>query len=520
MSALAIKQRALYEIDKAILVRKADRATDDFYTFFKEFAWPVLEPTTQYIDNWHIHAICDHLQAVSRGELTRLIINIPFRMLKSTLISQAWPAWEWINKPSTQWLTASFAKDLAIRDAVASRNIIESEAYKECWGDRFQMSTDQNVKSRYENNRMGKRFVTSTESGATGFGGNRICIDDPLNAKDADSEVARKASIEWFKGTISTRFNDPKKDAAVVTHQRLHEMDLTGWLINEQPNVWEHLVLPMRYDVRRTIFTGGVKKEVDVKDIPSKIGFVDPRTEHGELLSPKRSDEETVKLLEVSIGPYHTASQLQQNPTSRGGVIFQRGDWKFYKALPQLDEIIISADCTFKDLSTSDFVAIQVIGRAGANKYLIKRIKERMGFSATVMAIRTLQAQHSSAIAVLVEDKANGSAVIESIKTSISGVIAINPDGGKVARAFAIQPQHVAGNFYLPDPSIEPSIEVFLNELSTFPNGVNDDEVDCWTQGINWFASRERSMGIFDLYREDANQIKQEQEQKRIASNG
>lgn len=403
-----MQQRALYEIDHALLLLEAEDARKDFFTFFRGFAWPVLEPATKYVDNWHIHAICEHLQAVTRGEITRLIISLPFRMLKSTLVSQAWPAWEWIEKPSTQWLTASFAKELATRDAVNSRRVIESDAYQACWGDRFQMTTDQNVKTRYENTARGHRFITSTDAGATGFGGNRILVDDPMNAKKADSEIARNESIEWFKGTISTRFNNPKEDAAVIVHQRLHENDLTGWLLKHQPEVWEHLVLPMEHELKRSIFIGGMMKEVPVSEIETSIGFKDPRTVEGELLHPARLDAESVAILKKAIGSYHTASQLQQKPTSRGGVIFKRERWNFYTALPQFDERIISVDATFKDNEDSDYVAIQAWGRIGAHKFLIKRMKEQMGFSATVTALRSWAALFPGYTALLIEDKANG----------------------------------------------------------------------------------------------------------------
>lgn len=509
MNAAAIRAQALAEVERALLYKQADRARRDFYTFFRLFAWPVLEPHTPYVDNWHVGAICEHLTAISNSELHRLIINMPFRLLKSTLCSQAWPAWEWIVKPHTQWLTSSYAKELSMKDAVASRRIIESPAYQACFCTDWCMTSDQNVKTRYENSARGSRIATSTDAAATGFGGNRILIDDALSAKQADQEIERNKCIEWFKGTISTRFNNPTEDAAVLVAQRLHENDLPGYLLREQPGVWEHLNLPMRYESKRTIFVGGMQQEVDTKSVRTKIGFVDPRTVEGELLCPARLPEATVREIEATIGAYHTQAQLQQHPSSRGGVIFARNNWKFYKALPQIEEKVISVDCTFKDTTDSDYVAIQVIGRAGANKYLIKRMKERLSFSATVNAVKAIYAAHSDAIAVLIEDKANGTAVIESIKLLISGVIPIEPDGGKVARAYAIQPQHEAGNFWLPDPSIEPQIDTFISELSAFPNGINDDEVDAWTQGVNWYAKRERNMGILDFYKAEAEALKQ-----------
>lgn len=494
-------------------LKLAEKAQKDLFTFFRHYAWPVLEPSTVYVDNWHVHAICEHLHAVHTGQISNLLINMPFRLLKSTLVTQSFPAWEWISNPSIQFLTAAYSTKLATRDAVNSRRIIESDIYQSAFGDRFRMTSDQNVKSYYENNKRGHRFVSSTEAGGTGFGGDRILLDDPLNANEADSQNARDKSIEYIRGTLSTRLNDPTTGGVVVVHQRLHERDATGFLLTEQPGMWEHLVLPMRYEPKRTVFIGGKATEVDTKSVRTATGFVDPRTKPGELLCATRLPEAAVAKLEKSIGAYHTAAQLQQNPASRGGTIFARGHWKFYRALPQLDEKIISVDCSFKDTDGTDYVAIQVIGRAGANKYLVKRTKERMGFAATVMAVRATRAAYPDVIAVLIEDKANGSAVIETIKNEIEGVIAIEPDGGKEVRAYAIQPQHEAGNFWLPDPSVDPDIETFLSEASSFPGGAHDDEVDAWTQGINWYAARERGMGMFDFYKQQSQELDRKREQ-------
>ena len=218
---------------------RAELAERSFNYFFKTFAWPVLQPGTAFKDNWHIHAISDHLEAVASGQIKRLLINIPFRMLKSSIVSQAFPAWEWIRRPELQYLTASYARDVAVRDAVNSRRIIESEAYQNAFGDRFQMAGDQNVKSRQDTDKSGTRTCTSTEGAATGFGGNRIIIDDPISAKDADSMVAIASSIEFYKGTVATRLNDPQNDAIIVVHQRLNSNDLTGYLLANETG-WEH----------------------------------------------------------------------------------------------------------------------------------------------------------------------------------------------------------------------------------------------------------------------------------------
>ena len=471
-----------------LLDLEAEMARRSFLFFFEHFAWPVLQPATPFKNNWHISAIADHLTAIKLGQIQKLLINMPFRHLKSSLVSHAFPAWDWIDNPSRQFLTSSYSKDISTRDAVDTRRIIESADYQAAFGHRFKMTGDQNVKSRYENDKRGMRTVTSTDGAGTGFGGDIRIVDDPVSAKEADSPLALAASVEWWRGTMATRANDPSTGAAIVVHQRLNAGDLTGYLLENEEN-WEHLVLPFRYDP---------------KFIPKKssIGFQDPREVEGELIHPERIPEKVAQDLEKTLGTYHKNAQLQQNPEPRGGVIFARSKWQFYKVLPELDEVIMSVDCSFKDMVDNDYTAIQVWGIKGANKYLLKRVREHLGFQATVQTVRSIRAQFPDMVAVLIEEKANGAAVISTLSDEVSGIIAINPEGGKVARAYAAQPDQEAGNIFLPDPSIDPDIETFLSELSAFPTVQHDDETDAFTQAISWIRTRGKSMGLVDYMRQ------------------
>jgi predicted phage terminase large subunit-like protein len=479
--------RLMPQIQQELIRREGVRAKKSLHSFLVNFAWPTLFPATPFKDNWHIHAICEHLEAVTHGQIKRLLINMPFRHLKSTIISQAWPAWEWLTNPSTEYLTASYAKDLATRDAVNSRRIIESDKYQQCFGETFAMTSDQNVKTRYENDRRGQRTVTSTDSGGTGFGGGRLVI----SAKLADSIVAIQASVEWYKGTLITRLNDPKEDAIVITHQRLNEGDLTGYILNnEDMAAWTHLVLPLRFD-----------PELSKKTFL----FSDPRKVKGEMLHADRIDDETARSMEKNLGAYHTSAQLQQNPGTRSGVIFDRNKFGTYSKPPKLSDTVISVDCTFKDLATSDFVAIHVWGIDGntQKKYLRYRIRERLGFGATCTAIENVVARFPERIAILIEDKANGSAVIETLSQKFTGIVPINPEGGKVARAFAMQPEQEAGDIILPDASVDPDIETFVFAATKFPNPtVADDEVDAMTQAINWYRVRGKTVGMIEYMKQ------------------
>jgi predicted phage terminase large subunit-like protein len=478
-----------------LIIIKAARGKKSFRYFFEHFAWPVLQPGRGFVDNWHVHVLCEHMEALKRGQIRKLLVNLPFRMLKSSIMSQAFQAWDWIDNPSRQYLTGSYSKDVATRDAVETRKIIESPLYRAAYGDRFRMSSDQNVKTRFENDKRGSRIITSTDAAVMGFGGDVRLLDDPVSAQQANSLIAINNSIEFYRGAFATRANDPGDIRIAVVHQRVHVDDLTGWLLANEDG-WEHLIFPFRYEPDNKL----LRKT-------TSLGFHDPRTTEGELIHPSRIDETSAAALEKTLGSYHTKAQLQQDPEPRGGVIFKRDEWKYWKVLPEIDEIVITVDCTFKDLQTSDHVAIQAWGAkyGGANTYLLPgRIKERMGFAATVQAVRNMKALYPDAIAVLIEDKANGSAVIETLTDEIQGVLAIQPEGGKAARAYAMQPTQEAGNVWLPDPSVDPTIEQFVGTCSKFTGaeGGDDDEVDAMTQYQNWRRVREKGSGLQDFMRE------------------
>jgi predicted phage terminase large subunit-like protein len=203
------------------------------------------------------------------------------------------------------------------------------------------------------------------------------------------------------------------------------------------------------------------------------------------LLWPERFGQEEVEALKRTMGSYAAAGQLQQRPAPAAGGILKRHWWKFYREAPRpFSEVIQSWDCAFKDTRTSDFVVGQVWGRHGADKYLLDQVRGRMDCPATIQAVKRLSEKWPQTQAKLVEDKANGPAVIATLKHEIVGLIAVNPEGGKEVRAHAVSPQIEAGNVYLPDPTIAPWIGGFLDECAAFPNGAYDDQVDAMSQAL------------------------------------
>jgi hypothetical protein len=193
-------------------------------------AWAQLQPGTPFVGGFHVDAICGYLEAVARGEVRRLLINIPPRHGKSLITSVAFPAWAWISRPELCYLFSAYGIELAVRDSGRTRRLIESPWYRARYGNRVELTSYQNEKHRFENTAGGVRLATSVGGAATGEGGDIIVIDDPHKIEQAVSATQRESVLEWFDGTISTRLNDPRTGTIVIIGQRLHEADLFGHL--------------------------------------------------------------------------------------------------------------------------------------------------------------------------------------------------------------------------------------------------------------------------------------------------
>lgn len=369
------------------------------------------------------------------------------------------------------------------------RRLIESPWYQARWGHLFALTSDQNTKGRFDNNRSGYRLSTSVGGAATGEGGDRIVCDDPNNVNEVESDSVRKSTNDWFDVTMSTRVNDPKTASKVVVMQRCHQQDLSGHLLDQ--GGWEHLRLPAEYE--------GEKRA-------TSIGWTDPRQEQNELLWPERFGPEEIESLKRSLGSYAAAGQLQQRPSPAGGGLLKRHWFRFWQppganlppvmvrlpdgttqafvaaTIGNVDEQAQSWDCAFKGTATSDYVVGQVWGRLGTSFLLLYQVRDRLDFPGTVKAVRGLSKLWPGSLAKLIEDKANGSAVIQMLSRELNGIIPVNPEGGKVARASAVSPLIEAGNVYLPHPLFMPWVNDFIEECVAFPNGAHDDQVDAMTQ--------------------------------------
>lgn len=503
LSALLARPNLLTEIS-------SERAARSLREFVLQ-AWRIVQPDTVFVPGFHIDAIIEHLEAITNGQIRNLIINVPPRHMKSLLVAVFWPAWEWIRFPHRKWLYSSYSGALSIRDSVNCRRLIESPWYQQRWADRYALTSDQNTKGRFDNNRSGYRIATSVGGTVTGEGGDRIICDDPHNVGEVESDTVRNSVLDWYDIVMSTRTNDPKSTSKVVVMQRCHEQDLSGHLLAQ--GGWELVCLPAEYEGSKHV---------------TMIGWRDPRTEHGQLLWPDRFGHKELEELKRSLGSYGAAGQLQQRPSPLQGGLIKRQWFRYWQVqgmnfspitvrMPdgsergiraveiggdQQIEIVQSWDCAFKGMETSDYVVGQTWCRIGPAFLLMEQVRGRMDFPQTLKAIRDMAAKWSQhCLAILIEDKANGSAVVQILQHEIPGIIAVNPEGGKVARAAAISPLIEAGNVYLPHPQIAPWVDDFVEECTSFPNGANDDQVDAMSQVLlRWNSLPLRRIAAFDEY--------------------
>ncbi len=479
-------------------------ASASLYEFVKQ-SWHVVEPGIPFIASWHIEAICEHLEAVSAGEIHRLLINIPPRHSKSTIVSVMWPAWEWITDPAQKFLCASYSGNLSTRDNLKTRRLLQSPWYQERWGHMFAFAGDQNAKQRFENDKTGYRLATSVGGTATGEGGSRLILDDPHGAQAAQSEVMRESDLEWFDMVWSTRLNNPKTDAMVTVMQRLHERDISGHIL-EDIKGWEHICIPAEWD-------GKARK--------TSLGAYDPRKKKGELICPERFGEKEITTLKQLLGTYGTAGQLQQDPTpSEGGILKVKhfNLWPSKSGLPPFEYILQSYDCAFTEKTTGDPTACSVWAifthKGIRNAMLIDAWDEHLSYPdlraravkdwTTEYGGMTKDSPYSRAKRpdrILVEAKASGQSLLQDLRLAKVPAVGYNPgQADKVSRAHQAAPTLELGLLWVPESGKNPGHPVtwaaaFLKQLGKFPVAEHDDYVDTFTQAIIYL----KNDGWFEL---------------------
>jgi len=454
----------------------------------------VYESGGKWIRAKHLDLLCGKLESVERGDIKRLMVFMPPRHGKSEVISKKFPAWYLGRNPDNEIIMVSYAADLVLDHSKIARDTLKE------WGQKIfgvTVAKDSGAADRWTLTKHRGGLTASGVGGPiTGRGAHVAIIDDPVkNQEDADSETIRHKTWEWYKTTLRTRL--APGGAIVLVMTRWHEDDLAGRLLkhaseDEEGSKWEIISIPA---------------EAEEDDALGRS--------IGEWLWPERYPEKEYRQLRVDAGSRGWTALYQQRPSPDEGGLIKRNWWRYWhyqdreqspvqiklpngeiihiksEPLPgRFDEMIQSWDTTFKDDKASktgnpDYVVGQAWGRLLANKYLLDQDRGRKDFPATITAVERMTKKWPQTRAKLIEDKANGPAVIAILKRKISGLIEVNPEGGKVARANAVSPDIESGNVFLPHPNIAPWVYEFLDECSAFPNGKYDDQVDAMTQALN-----------------------------------
>ncbi len=532
MSATLVRVGGLVlDADKVLIDLDKAEAAESLVAFIR-MAWSIVEPGQPYTHGWHIDAICDHLEAITDGHeladgtlYNRLLVNVPPGTMKSLITNVFWPAWEWgpCNLPHLRYVCAAHkVENLSARDSRRMRQLITSEWYQARWGDLVKLAKDQNEKLNFVNSVGGFRIATAITS-LTGIRGDRVIIDDPHSVDSAASETQRQTEVTTFLEAIPTRLNDPIRSSIVIIMQRLHEEDVSGVILDKQLG-YDHLMLPMEFDPARAF--------------PTKLGFVDPRSEAGELLFPARFPAEVVTRDKRVMGPYATAGQFQQEPTPRGGGVIKREWWRLYEAsvFPPMEYVVAALDTAYTIKAENDFSALTVWGLfSGAQAQRIDAYATRGGQrrdtqDAMNMFDQAAQVLHKGPEGprgdqprlmlmdgwqerlelhdlvekvakscrrlkvdlLLIENKAAGHSVAQEIRRLYShedwGVQMYDPKTlDKLARLYSIQHLFAEGIIYAPDRAFA---DMVIQQVSVFPKGKNDDIVDTVSMAVKHFRDR------------------------------
>ena len=525
-----LERERLLLLTQAKRVRRARKSLKEFTLFTKP----------DYSVNWHHDYIFEKLDAFIRGDILRLMLCMPPRHGKSELTSRRLPAYIFGLYPDAQIIATSYSADLASMMNRDVQRIIDDDRYIRLFPETGLMNGNNRSSSRsggYLRNsdifeivgHRGSYRSAGIQGGVSGMGAHFLLIDDPFkNRAEASSPTIRKTVWETYTSALYTRLEpfEGTSGRVLVTNTRWHEDDLSGRIIEAARNgdldgdVWEVINFPAiaeyappKMDPIEEPVEYDPDAVVELKPRPRVFildsSAYDPRQE-GEALWPSKYDEKALSTIRVTIGAYDWGALFQQHPSPTEGGILKRHQWSFwYPAemqrppqpvvvrmgdgsfyecpqipLPQIEYQIQSWDCAFKKTDTSDFVVGQVWGVAGANKILLDQIKGRMDFPGTVKAVKALSRRFPEAATILIEDKANGSAVIASLRDSLSGIIPITPEGGKEARVNAIASTVESGNVFLPHPSCQFWVGDLIEECAAFPNATHDDQVDALSQAL------------------------------------
>jgi predicted phage terminase large subunit-like protein len=464
---------------EAALTERAERRLHSFL----KLAWPVLEPANPFVDNWHLRAVCEHLEAVTAGQIRRLVINLPPGLTKSLSVCVFWFCWAWIRQPESRWMYTSYSEDFALRDSGKCRDLIRSPWYQARWGDRCRIRPDQDTKTRFANDRAGFRLATSVAGGATGERADYLVADDPIKIDEADSKAVREGVNRWWDQVMSGRGADPNTSRFVVVMQRLHQQDLTGHLLKQ--GGYEHLFIPMEFEPRRRCVTSI---------------WQDPRVEEGELAWPGRFNRDAVEEWKKRLLGYGTAGQLQQRPAPLGeGSIFNPQHFRYFTEETGPDgepwfvlhrgdgdvTRVRSSDCRWfqtcdtamKTGQDNDYTAVGTFCLTPQHDLLVYEVvRQKLPMPMQYGFVLGLRQKYPQVLYQAIEDKVSGTGIIQEGILRGTPFHILKADTDKVRRASEVATRylnhtvfHRAGASWLAD---------FEDELGNFPKAEHDDMVD------------------------------------------
>lgn len=474
---------------------------------FVRYFWPVLEPKAELIEGWPLEAICLHLEAVTYGEITRLLINVPPGFMKSLLVNVFWPAWEWaIGHSSMRYVTFSYAASLTLRDNGRFRDLIQSDKYLELFGREF---TPRKVgEEKVSNNKTGWKLASSIGGVGTGERGDRVLLDDPHNVKESESDTVRQETVRWFRESLSSRFNNPKT-AFIVIMQRVHEGDVSGTIRKDFPE-YVHLFIQMEFDPKWRCKT--------------PIGWEDPRTEEGELAWPARFNTKLTQQLKTALGAYAYAGQFQQTPEVRGGGILKRHYWQKWteRRYPVFEYLLASLDTAYTEKHENDPSAMTIWGvfRDQHDNTRIMLVYAWEGWAQLHELVtsvnwmcnpkwkpqideKTLEILKKlprfPVHKLIIEAKASGISAAQELYRLFGGFGAYSIElldpkklggGDKVARVHSIEATFESGMIYAPVNSangLYPKFaEKVIDQAAKFPRAAHDDLTDTVSQALRY----------------------------------
>ena len=447
-----------------------------FYEFFKA-AWIVVEPSVPLSTNWHHKYICDLLQTECERVIAQqpkskdIIINVPFRSTKSLIVTVMFPVWAWIKSPKLRFITSSYSATLSIELATKSRDIIFSDWFKRRWGDVFHIKKDQNLKERYENNFVGMRRATSVGGTVTGQGADFLIVDDPLSPQMANSATERDNANEWYRTTFYSRLNQPDIGVRIIIMQRVHEDDLTGFLLGKETRLkYKHICIPAKSG------DGNIKPAYLEK-------FYEKDTN---LFWKDRFSQKILDDYKSALGSYGYAGQLQQTPTPLDSGMIHK-DW-FKVDRYRVDEAIVNfvIDPAYTADQKNDPSALLAYTYKENRWQIVDCVNVYKEFPDLVKFIQQWVAKngYTNRSRIYVEPKASGKSIVQTLvrETGLNVKEDKPPTKDKVARVSDVSASLESGRVSLLNGDWN---EDFLEQLAKFPAAKHDDMVDCLVMAVN-----------------------------------